>query len=407
MSQLHSFISDYIQEFGPRRAGSEAETRAQQRFKSQLDEICTHAEEQPFRAALRGKFDALKATSLLYWGSLVLYWFWPTVALAVAVVNAIVLALNFVLYVHILDPLYRKRTSRNVVGTLEPNSDVRHTVILSGHMDSTPEFIWWYWLGHWGGPVTVLAVAQQLLWPVALGLSMAVSSSLPSSGLFAGANSVWWFFAALSPLVITLFFIHGRRVVPGAQDNLSGVAVAYGVAKSFAQPTKTDADKPAHSRLRHVRVMVVSFGAEESGLRGSRAFARANRHRLDPANTHFVNMDGIMEEDQMHVITLEPSRRKRYHRDVVHRVKNHLDQQGTVPARLKVLPIGATDGAELAAVGLRGTTIVGFGLKRLHPTYHTRRDVPEWVQPAALERTHRALVSYIQELDEELAKPTH
>lgn len=403
MADLHAFIVDYIERFGPRRAGSEAEAKAQRHFEAQLGEFCTRTETQPFRAALRSKFHALKATSVLYWASLVLFWFWPAVALGVAAVNAVLLAMNFVLYMHVLDPLYRRRTSHNVVGTLEPTEDVRHTVILSGHMDSTPEFIWWYWLGHWGGPITVVSVAQQLLWPLVLGLTMAIAPAVPAAEVVSWAHLPWAVFAALSPLVITLFFIHGKRVVPGAQDNLSGVAVAYGVAHSLGQTT-LDGTPAGHSRLRHVRIEVVSFGSEEAGLRGSRAYARANRHRLDPANTHFINMDGIMEHDQMHVITLEPSRRQRYSRDVVHKVKHHLDAHGETPARLQVLPIGATDGAELAAIGLSGTSIIGFGMKKLHPTYHTRRDVPQHVQPAALERTRRALIQYIEELDETVGR---
>ncbi|MFM9500661.1 hypothetical protein ACKI1Q_44755, partial [Streptomyces galilaeus] len=45
----------------------------------------------------------------------------------------------------------------NVIATLEPQGEVRSTLIFSGHMDSTEECIWWYRLGKPAGPLTMMA----------------------------------------------------------------------------------------------------------------------------------------------------------------------------------------------------------------------------------------------------------
>ncbi len=62
------------------------------------------------------------------------------------------------------------------------------------------------------------------------------------------------------------------RVVPGANDNLSAVAVLIALARSLAE------QPPAG-----VRVLLLSTGSEESFMEGMQGFMRRHRARLDPA----------------------------------------------------------------------------------------------------------------------------
>ena len=70
--------------------------------------------------------------------------------------------------------------------------------------------------------------------------------------------------------------------VPGANDNLSGVAALVGLAEALKR-------RP----IEGLRVMLVSAGAEESFQEGIRAFVERHRDELDPATTSFVNVDTI------------------------------------------------------------------------------------------------------------------
>jgi Peptidase family M28 len=72
------------------------------------------------------------------------------------------------------------------------------------------------------------------------------------------------------------------ETVPGANDNLSGVACLVALAQML------------HERpLPGLRVLLVSCGAEETLQDGIRAFVASHRGELDPGHTAFVNLDTV------------------------------------------------------------------------------------------------------------------
>ncbi len=81
------------------------------------------------------------------------------------------------------------------------------------------------------------------------------------------------------------------ETVPGANDNLSGVASLVVLAELMR-------DRP----ISGLRVLLVSCGAEETLQDGIRAFMARHRHELDPASTRFVNFDTV---GSPHLVLLE------------------------------------------------------------------------------------------------------
>src|SRR5690606_13408312 len=106
---------------------------------------------------------------------------------------------------------------------------------------------------------------------------------------------LYWIFVIFAPFTITMFSIHGDRVVPGAQDNLSGLAVALELAKYFS----------AEKKLQHTQLQIVSFGSEEVGLKGSKHFVEQYLEALQ-SKTLVVNLDGIKDSNNFHLISKEP-----------------------------------------------------------------------------------------------------
>ncbi|HXN37076.1 MAG TPA: M28 family peptidase [Solirubrobacteraceae bacterium] len=82
-----------------------------------------------------------------------------------------------------------------------------------------------------------------------------------------------------------------NATVPGANDNLSGVAVLVALAELSSE-----------CPIPGVRVLLVSCGAEETLQDGIRAFLSRHRHELDPQRTWFVNLDTV---GSPHLIMLE------------------------------------------------------------------------------------------------------
>jgi Peptidase family M28 len=124
----------------------------------------------------------------------------------------------------------------------------------------------------------------------------------------------WWLGLA-GPLATLMAALRGRRVsaraglligavgtalvadvwrsptVPGANDNLSGVAALVALAELL------------HERpLPGLRVLLVSCGAEETLQDGVRAFVARHRHELEPGRTWFANLDTV---GSPHLVSLE------------------------------------------------------------------------------------------------------
>ncbi len=73
-----------------------------------------------------------------------------------------------------------------------------------------------------------------------------------------------------------------RETVPGANDNLTGVAVLLSLARSLR-------DKPEPG----LRVILLSTGSEESFMEGMRAFGRRHFGSLPRETTHFICVDAV------------------------------------------------------------------------------------------------------------------
>jgi Peptidase family M28 len=80
----------------------------------------------------------------------------------------------------------------------------------------------------------------------------------------------------------TMAEIGSRSTVPGANDNLSGVAVLLGVARRLR-------DQPVEG----LRVLFVSTGSEESFMEGMQAFARRHFASFPTNRTHFICVDTV------------------------------------------------------------------------------------------------------------------
>lgn len=76
--------------------------------------------------------------------------------------------------------------------------------------------------------------------------------------------------------------IGARDAVPGANDNLTGVATLLGLAIELAEQP-----------LQGLRVLLVSTGSEEGFMEGMQAFARRHFPSLPPERTHVVCVDTV------------------------------------------------------------------------------------------------------------------
>jgi len=311
-----------------------------------------------------------------------LFFFSLNAAFILSLIDVIFFIGYFVTYHDWLDRLYPKAVSHNVIGSIEPKGTVKRTIVFSGHMDTTKEFQWWYKLRHPGMVLSVFSGLLLVFWP----LYLLVFTLVGGIGMLKWG---WWFFAITSPATLTMYFIHGRDYIMGAQDNLSGITLAMALGEHFSLP---------ENRLQNTRIKVASFGSEEPGLLGAKAYCETYYDELVMENAVNINMDGIKDADQLHIITREMMVLVKYTKGLVNELKTAFENE-EVPYRAVPLTVGATDSAAFIRRGLPAVAIVGQSLTKLDPTYHTRLDIPECVDEAALEEVKRALVRFVIDSD--------
>jgi aminopeptidase YwaD len=385
-----------IERFGPRLAGTPGCQGAGQALQEELKAVCGQAELEPFRTHPNAFMGHFKINAVLYLVCTVLLCLRLPVIAALGFTFIIISGFaEFGYYHEFFDRLYPARDCANLVARLEPQEEATCQVILSGHHDSA------YTLNF-------LNRFQKLY-----ALKVLIPDVMYTTGfLFAW---FWWFSGGLTgkdpefaPYVnaflvigilfaVTKFFIVSPRGTPGAGDNLIASTMVVELAKLF-----TSADAAGHSALCHTRLMLVSFDAEESGLRGSRAFAARHRAELQALPTYMFNIDSIYQLKELQFLTTDLNGTVKLSREVAETCARLAEQAGYPhkSARM-VFGGGGTDAAELARVGVQATTLLAMdtALVRDGLVYHTIHDTVEAVEPQAVEACLRIAYEFVWEIE--------
>jgi aminopeptidase YwaD len=381
-----SLISDIIARFGPRVAGTEAEKQAQLYIQKQCETFSNNVSFLPFVDYLDARFGKLKYYVVIYVAALLLYPNLPGVSLVISMINAFFLIFDLMMYRDILTRFPgKKQTSSNVEAVLEPVGEAKNTLIISGHMDSTREYTWWYRLGEAGVKLTVVAGVIMVLQPIFF------LWHILGNGPY--DFYIWIAFIALTPVTVVYWSMHADEGVQGAQDNLSGIAIAFEVVKSFA-----DTNNKGKSTLQTTRLKFVSFGSEERGLCGSRAYVKQKQDELKKENATLINIDSVRLVNEVGIVKRELMNGTLHTPNLVNGLDKTFEKLN-LPHKLVQLPIGGTDAVSFARAGLPTVTIIGISASNYDFTYHTRHDIVENIEPQALENVKTGIIEFIKHYD--------
>ena len=375
------FIKAIVNRHGGRIAGSPEERAAQKDVQDILAQFCDKVEWHDFEAKLKSKFQSLKLFCFTYLLALIVFYFNPLFGLILAGINGLIFLFYFVRYGKILNFLYKSYSSCNVVGTIEPLEEATSTIMVAGHIDSVYEFQWWYKLKNLGGYLTTLSGLLLTIQGLLLVLDyFVVRSGHPSV--------IWYICCALSPVLITMYAMHGKVKVDGALDNLTGVAMAIEMGKVFRGDNK----------LKHTRLRCMSFGSEETGLKGALAYVKDHKQELIDQNTTLINVDTITRKRNLTIVKGEINPGVFYPKDLVEKMESAFKNRDVDYKKIN-LPIGATDAAAFAFDKIPAVSIVGLETSRFDPTYHTREDKLENLDTEGINALRDILIDFIEEWD--------
>ena len=266
--------------------------------------------------------------------------------------------------------LGRRATAVNVIAERGDPAGTR-TLVVMAHHDAAQSGLIFHsgpqrWIGrHFPQVIERSDTAPPLWWPVVIGAALAAVGGRRLRRIGRGVSAV---------NALIMADIGRRKAVPGANDNLTGVAVLVGLEERLR-------DSPVHG----LRVILLSAGAEETLQEGIRGYAERHFGDLPRDTTYFLNVDSV---GSPYLTLLEgegPFRVREYTESFKDLVAGVADRAG-VPLRRGLRARTSTDGTVPLRAGYPTATLVSINEFKTIDNYHWPTDVPDNVNLDTVEQ---------------------
>ena len=390
VSYIQEEIKNVIVNFGDRDPGSEGENKALDYMAGQLGEMCESVERDKFKVAPHAFFGWTYFVAVFMTLAVPIFFLSPVMVFVCILFSLVPMIFQFVLYAPFLDRLFDQRESGNVMGTYSCSGELKRRIVINGHSDAVYEWHWHYV----GGYKMFLSSIILVILGVAYMFAIALAACILDGPFGVPNSSVLW--AGVAGVVFIPFFLafwrfaDTRRVVPGANDNLTACYMAIAAIKAL---------KDNDIRLENTEVVALITGSEEAGLRGATAFVKQHPDyaREENVETVFLTYETLLELQYLGI----------YDRDLNGTVKNDraaCDLYKKCAARhgmdLKFGSVfaGATDAAAFSKGGYRAASVAAMN-PEVEKYYHTRLDNYDNLSPECLSKVFDITLEFIEEFD--------
>ena len=178
-----------------------------------------------------------------------------------------------------------------------------------------------------------------------------------------------------------------NATVPGANDNLSGVAALVALAEELSQ-----------TPVAGVNVLLVSCGAEETLQDGIRAFIARHRHKLAPERTCVINLDPV---GSPHLAMLEaegPVWMESYTGPWLRDLLASCAEREGIELDRGYRARSSTDSVIPSRAGYPTATVVSLTDWRMPSNYHLPSDIPENLDYGTIAGATRLVLAALLEL---------
>ena len=362
-------ITHICKDMDKRDPGSKGEKQACEYMADVLKNECgcERADVESFKENPGSFFGWIYFTITFVLAAIVLFFFCPIISALLIVLGLAIVLLEFGFYKKCVDRFFPEKTGHNVTAVKKCSGEVKRRIFFNGHPDAACEWPVNYALG--GVGFEAHAIIRGIGAVYYLDHTILATVKNAAFGMIGSDTNL--FKMALWGLIFVPFLVglywmwNEKRIVDGANDNLSGCYMGIAVLKALADEGIT---------LENTEVGVILSGSEEAGLRGSKAWCEAHKGEFDDVPTIILSYDTI--HDPKYLMT--------NYRDLNGTVKvdkavSDLFMESAadlnIPCKKGWVPPlgGATDSAAFAQAGFRATGITGLNHK-LEDYYHTRRD---------------------------------
>lgn len=383
-------VRHVIECFGTRAPGSEGEREAQEYIREAMADFCDgEVLLEPFQVADKAFFYMPAVASLFIIFSVFCWHVHPLLSVALDLYAVTLLYFQLLRYRLFLDGMYKPGESCNVHGRIAPSGEIRRRVILSGHVDSAHEWRFLYLIPRFFR-LAVIALFTGLTLLVLLHLGTALAWA--AGGVYwEQALRIGWFQWVLFPLPFIGFFFNNMQVVvPGANDNLSGVFTSLAIGRAL---------KKEGLSLAHTELMIVSMGSEEAGLRGAKVFAEKHKESCSDVQTLFIGLETFRDLEHMTIYDRDMNGRVRHDPQVCALLKEAGKRCG-LDLPFGSLFFGSSDAAAFTQAHWQAGLLAA--MDPAPPSYyHTRLDNWDNMNPDCLQQAIRITAVALKLFDEQ------
>ena len=193
--------------------------------------------------------------------------------------------------------------------------------------------------------------------------------------------------------ILPYYFFITDEVSPGAGDNLIAVSILIQLARYFNKPDNA---------LQNTELVFLITDAEESGLRGARAFVKEHYEKLSSTPHYNYNMDSLFSVDHLTFLTSDINNTVKLSHELVEKAMQIADNLGYKTEKMKI-PFGGggTDAGEFARAGIPAASLIAMDTTFKSGTnpYHTRDDNTNNIDPKAVLACLQIARSFASEMD--------
>jgi hypothetical protein len=389
---MFSLIKKVIDEIGPRPPCSEAEKKLGRLLAEEWKPICDRVDVEPFTCSPTAPLGSLYIMVLCYFVAVILYWYFPPLALAMASVACSILLLEILWLREFIDFLFPRKQGENVIGTMRPKGQPTQRVVVSGHMDSAYEWNLLLYLKSASILVVVVGILAALAaFGGCLVKTIAYFNGFSDATALTGVGIA---LIALTPVMGLFLVFTSWRPVPGAFDNLSAVSVVAGLGQYIGEAKRSEVWFPETTE-----VVLLATSSEEAGHRGAKRYVTKHLAELKTIPTYGLFLEMIKDEKNLAVWKGESSTGARHDPELV-KMAQEVATSHSWPIFVGQMPVLLTTDADSFSLnGVSAICLTSCDHSKLDPTYHTRYDTHEHVRPESLSVVLQLVIDMIQRID--------